>query len=229
MPKHPLQSQADPETVWIQRDSVTCTQTDQEALDAFNTYVRGPLHCSVMETVGSELHVPYRMCLVATLPMIFYSPVDILQCDDDCRSHHGLPSLERGFLAEMLSWLVVGLLVFPTFYPIFLRMLKHAFSAQSKTLRFVLAALGAIATFVYGYLCNGMVCGLTENIFQPGMTGIMLYILLNPPTSSAAMPLRHRWCRCTRFGRWNLPGSACSGHLRHLVTTVLHSSFGFRF
>ena len=52
---------------------------------------------------------------------------------------------------------------------------------------------------------------------------------LNPPTSSAAMPLRHRWCRCTRFGRWNLPGSACSGHLRHLVTTVLHSSFGFRF
>eukprot|EP00439_Symbiodinium_sp_Y106_P074130 s703_g14.t1 len=36
-----VQRQADPETVWIQRDSVTCTQTDQEALDAFNTYIRG--------------------------------------------------------------------------------------------------------------------------------------------------------------------------------------------
>ncbi|CAE7741710.1 unnamed protein product [Symbiodinium sp. CCMP2592] len=171
-------SRADPQTVWIRRDIVTWTQSDQEALDGFNSYIRGPLRCSVMESVGSELHVPYRICLVATLPMIFYSPVDILQCDDDCRSHHGLPSLERGFLSEILSWIVVGLLVFPTFYPIFLRMLKQAFSAQSQTLQLVLAALGAIATFVYGYLCSGMVYGLTENIFQPRLTGIMLYILM---------------------------------------------------
>ncbi|CAE7596734.1 mrkA [Symbiodinium microadriaticum] len=170
--------QADPETVWIQCDSATSTQTDQEALDAFNSYIRGPLRCSVMESVGSQLHVPYRMCLVATLPIIFYSPVDILQCDDDCRSRHGLPSFENGWLTEVLSWFVASLLVFPTFYPMFLRMLKPAFTVQSQTLQFILASLGAIATFVYGYLCAGMVYGLTANLFQPGLIGLMLYILM---------------------------------------------------
>ncbi|CAE7822167.1 unnamed protein product [Symbiodinium sp. CCMP2592] len=170
--------QADPETAWIRRNSVTSTQADQDALDAFNSYLRGPLRCWVMESVGSQLHVPYRTCLVATLPIIFYSPVNILQCDDDCRSRYGLPSLQKAVLAEMLSWLVVGLLVFPTLYPILLRMLKHVFTVQQQTLQFVLAALSAILTFTYGYLCAGTVFDLAYGMFQLGGISLMLYVML---------------------------------------------------
>ncbi|CAE7362283.1 unnamed protein product [Symbiodinium sp. CCMP2456] len=73
-------------------DSAAYFQTDERALDAFNSYIRGPLRSAVMESVGDPLHVPYSMCLVASLPMIFYSATDILQCDAECVSDNGLES-----------------------------------------------------------------------------------------------------------------------------------------
>ena len=159
------------ETTAILHNSVASAETDQEALDAFNSYIRGPLRRAVMESVGNQLHVPYRICLVAALPLILYSPVDLLQCDVDCRSRLHVPSLEDGFRSEMLSWFVVIFLVFPIFCPIFLRMLKHAFTVQSQKLQQVLAILSAVLTFTYGYLCAGVVDGLVYNVFQQGLVG----------------------------------------------------------
>ena len=81
------------EAVYMSRttqDSVAHAQSDDEALDAFNSYIRGPLRTAVMESVGDQLHVPYSMCLVASLPMIFYTAVDTLQCDAACRAASGL-------------------------------------------------------------------------------------------------------------------------------------------
>ncbi|CAE7247851.1 unnamed protein product [Symbiodinium natans] len=160
-------------TAGIPRNSVTSTEIDQKALDAFNSYIRGPLRRVVMESVGNQLHVPYRICLVAALPLILYSPVDLLQCGADCRARYNFPSLETGFRSEMLSWLVVIFLVLPIFYPILLRMLKQAFTVQSQKLQLVLAILSAVLTFTYGYFCAGVVDGLVYNIFQQGLVGLV--------------------------------------------------------
>ena len=156
----------------------TSIQAEQEALDAFNSYIRGPLRSAVMESVGSQLHVPYRMCLAATLPMTFYLPVDSFLCDDGCRSRHGLPPIAEAFLSETLYGLAVSWLIFPTYYPILLRMLKHASAVKSETLQVVLAALSAIATFSYGSVCTGMVYGLTRSVFQQGLIGFVPFYLL---------------------------------------------------
>ena len=137
-----------------------------------------------MESVGSQLHVPYRMCLAATLPMILYVPADILQCDDDCRSRYGMASVDKALLSETLTWLAVIVIVFPMLCPILLRMLQllqKAFTVQSQTLQFVLAAVSAITTFTCGILrllCTGMVYGLTGNIFQQGLIGFVPFYLL---------------------------------------------------
>ena len=52
-----------------------------DPLDYFNQYVRGSLRDFVIQQIGNELHVPYRVCLTAFLPMIFFSSVNILGCD----------------------------------------------------------------------------------------------------------------------------------------------------
>ncbi|CAE7461000.1 unnamed protein product [Symbiodinium sp. CCMP2456] len=148
------------ETTGILHNNVASPGTDQEALDAFNSYIRGPLRRAVMESVGNQLHLPYRICLVAALPLILYFPVDLLQCGDDCRSRYNYPSLKNVFLSEMLAWLVNTFLVFPIFCPILLRMLKHAFTVQSQKLQLVLAILSTVLTFSYGFLCAGVVGGL---------------------------------------------------------------------
>ncbi|CAJ1443179.1 unnamed protein product [Effrenium voratum] len=57
----------------------------EEALDRFNAYIRGPLQAAVVESIGHEAHVPYYLCVVAFLPMNFYSLVNTLGCDS---GHH---------------------------------------------------------------------------------------------------------------------------------------------
>eukprot|EP00439_Symbiodinium_sp_Y106_P073709 s112_g13.t4 len=142
----------------------------QEALDAFNSYIRGPLRCAVMESVGDKLHVPYHICVVAALPMVFYSAVDILQCGEGCRSRYGLPSLEKGFLSEIFSWLTNSVLVFPIFFPVLLRMLKQAFTVQSQMLQLVLAALSGT--------CTKLIDALVYSMFQQGLISLMPFFVL---------------------------------------------------
>ena len=90
---------------------------DDEALDAFNSYIRGPLRSAVMECAGDQLYVPYNMCLVASLPMIFYSATDILQCDATCMSNMGYSSFGNYVLPILLSWISTFVLIVPIFYP----------------------------------------------------------------------------------------------------------------
>ncbi|CAE7370601.1 unnamed protein product [Symbiodinium sp. CCMP2456] len=159
-------------------DSVAYTQTDDEALDAFNSYIRGPLRTAVMESVGDQLHVPYNMCLVASLPMIFYSATDILQCDATCMSNMGYSSFGNYLLPILLSWLSTIVLVVPIFYPVFLRMLKCAFSVQSELLQLLLAALSGILTVSYGFLCAAPLFGLLAVSNQEGSVAVLPLLVI---------------------------------------------------
>ncbi|CAE7688830.1 unnamed protein product, partial [Symbiodinium sp. CCMP2592] len=183
------------------QDSVAHAQSDDEALDAFNSYIRGPLRTAVMESVGDQLHVPYSMCLVASLPMIFYSAVDTLQCDAACRSASGFPSFERYLLPVVLGWLGTIWLVLPIFYPVFLRMLKCTYSVETHLLQLVLAAISGILTFSYGYCMVGLIFGLFDVSFQRGSLGlipllVLLFFLLAQLRSLFGMCRRSgpAWC-----------------------------------
>ncbi|CAE7949691.1 unnamed protein product [Symbiodinium sp. KB8] len=160
------------------QDSVAYARSDDEALDAFNSYIRGPLRTAVMESVGDQLHVPYSMCLVASLPMIFYSTTDTLQCDAACRSASGFPSFESYLLPVALGWLGTIWLVLPIFQPVFLRMLTCAYSVQTQLLQLMLAALSGILTFSYGYCMVGLVFGLLDVSVQKGAIGLIPLLIL---------------------------------------------------
>ncbi|CAE7739216.1 unnamed protein product, partial [Symbiodinium sp. KB8] len=160
-------------------ESVAYTQSDDEALDAFNSYIRGPLRSAVMECAGDQLYVPYNMCLVASLPMIFYSATDILQCDATCMSNMGYSSFGNYVLPILLSWISTFVLIVPIFYPVFLRLLKRTFSVHSELLQLLLAALSGILTVSYGFLCAALLFGLLAVINKEGaMAFLPLLVIL---------------------------------------------------
>ena len=98
-------------------DSVEVDQIDDKSLDAFNGYIQGPLRSVVMENVGARLHVPYGLCLLAGLPMTFYSGVDILQCDEACVASNGFEAFSSYMKASMVTWLVKHLACLPHLLP----------------------------------------------------------------------------------------------------------------
>ncbi|CAE7243290.1 Top3a, partial [Symbiodinium necroappetens] len=159
-------------------DSVEVDQIDDKSLDAFNGYIQGPLRSVVMENVGARLHVPYGLCLLAGLPMTFYSGVDILQCDEACVASNGFEAFSSYMKASMVTWLVNILLVYPIFYPVFLRMLKRAFSVQRECLQFFLAVISSIVSLSYGYFCSGWVFGLFYSWVQHGIVGLLPLLAL---------------------------------------------------
>lgn len=153
-------------------------EIDDRSLDAFNGYIQGPLRSVVKENVGAKLHVPYWLCLLAGLPMTFYSSVDILQCDDACVASNGFETFSSYMKASMVTWLVNILLVYPIFYPVFLRMLKHAFSVQPEYLQFILAVISSVVSLSYGYFCSGWVFGLFYLWVQHGIVGLLPLLAL---------------------------------------------------
>ncbi|CAE7526796.1 unnamed protein product [Symbiodinium natans] len=125
---------------------------DSRALDDFNAFIRGPLRSTVLESVGGEMHVPYGMCLSASLPMIFWSVSDILQY-----CHCGVGDGLRSCAAPLIiGWVINILLVLPIVYPVFLRMLKCALAVRSEWLQLILSALSGIVTFCHSSNCQGV-------------------------------------------------------------------------
>ena len=65
--------------------SVTSYPSRDEILDEFNAYVRGPLRDSVMEQLGSEEDISFKLCLIGILPLLFNTP--FLCCTNrDCQA-----------------------------------------------------------------------------------------------------------------------------------------------
>ena len=146
-------------------------------LDAFNEHIRGPLRSAVLESIGEELQVPYGVCLIAGLPMMFYSGVDTLACDSECRGRIGYASVVQYLVANIICYGTSLLLVFPIFYPVFLRMLKRALSVSSELLQPILAGLSGVLTFSYGFSLFAVLWVLSYACVADGVAGLVAYLL----------------------------------------------------
>ena len=136
----------------------------EQALDRFNAYVRGPLHDAVLDTVGNETHVPYHLCMVAFLPMNFYSLVNILGCDNGlCErsaSEGGYPTVTSYMVTQVIAWFLCLLLTFPLTHPVLLRLMKFVMSCTDGHLQVCLAGLCCPLAYAYTYVCGGIIWGL---------------------------------------------------------------------
>ena len=49
---------------------ITSYPSKDEVIEQFNVYVRGPLRDNVLNSVGHENGICFKLCLVATLPLV---------------------------------------------------------------------------------------------------------------------------------------------------------------
>ncbi|CAE6971381.1 unnamed protein product, partial [Symbiodinium sp. CCMP2592] len=131
-----------------------------DPLDRFNDYVRGTVRKFVMAQIGDELHVPFPMCLAASLPMIFYSSVSVLACENGpCEQTARLSGC--GSVAEYMAlqaggWALCILTAFPLTFPVLLRMIKFVLSYGEGPLQLVLAFLCCPIAYAYSSFCGGL-------------------------------------------------------------------------
>eukprot|EP00438_Fugacium_kawagutii_P020609 Skav206470 [mRNA] locus=scaffold1672:114166:115818:+ [translate_table: standard] len=105
--------------VQLMRDirHVTSYPSNEQILDQFNAYVRGPLRDSVLRSAGKEDFISFKLCFVAGLPWLYFSLTYILPvgCDGlaDCSlsaSRSGYSSVSQYILSNFIfCWIVTPL------------------------------------------------------------------------------------------------------------------------
>ena len=133
---------------------------DSDPLENFNGYVRGKLRDIVISHFGSEHHITWQMSLLAYLPLIFYSTVNVLGCDnaacEESASAYGYKSVTQYVVFQAALWTLAFIVVFPVTYPILLRLLTLALSFPDGPLQRCSACLCPFLAIGYTWLCFGI-------------------------------------------------------------------------
>ena len=152
----------------------------QHELERFNSYIQGPLRKVVLKSIGDELSVPYHLCLIAYLPMTFYSAVNVLGCDNGpcMRSvkEGGFSSLELYLMVQAVAWLLCMLLAFPMTHPTLLFLLhKFSPSDDSPSSSTFAALISCLVAFAYGFFLGACIWGIAFCLAD-GITVIRLLV-----------------------------------------------------
>eukprot|EP00438_Fugacium_kawagutii_P026377 Skav206098 [mRNA] locus=scaffold2150:323293:335747:- [translate_table: standard] len=130
-------------------------------LDRFNGYVRGHLRALVISQIGDELKVQWHFALIAFLPMILYSSVNMLGCDNgSCEiaaAENGFQSVSSFMMIQIVAWLLCILLAFPLSYPILLRMINCVLSYGDGPLQLAIALLCCPLAYIYNYIWGSFI------------------------------------------------------------------------
>ena len=183
---------------------------DRDPLNCFNEHVKGPLRALVESQIGSELHVPFHIALTACLPMIFYSSVNVLACDNGpCETSavlSGYSSVTQYMVTQVVGWTLTIFLSFPVTSPILLRMINFVVSCSDGPLELFMALLCCPLAYIWSYICGSLIWGSIVALVQilgdfnfPGPR------LAYPPQNSSYLKIVRR---CGSFwSRHNLAGS----------------------
>ncbi|CAE7468168.1 unnamed protein product [Symbiodinium sp. CCMP2456] len=182
-----------------------------DPLDRFNAYVRGVLRDIVMMQIGDEIYVPWPLCLTACLPMILYSSVNVLGCDNgSCEESArlaGCSSTLQYILAQTLGWVLIILLTFPLTYPVMLRMLRCILSFGDGLVQRCAAFLCCFLAYEYTYMCGGLIWGAWVPVVQDySATQLMFFLLVVVLMVVQSLCLFYRW---ERQDRENLTSCRC--------------------
>ena len=171
----------------------------------------GVLRDIVMMQIGDEIHVPWPLCLTACLPMILYSAVNVLGCDNgSCEESarlEGWSSALQYILAQTLGWVLVILLTFPLTYPVMLRMLRCILSFGDAPVQRCAAFLCCFLAYEYTYMCGGLIWGAWFAVapdYSP--TQLIFFLLVVILMVVQSLCLFYRW---ERQDRENLTSCRC--------------------
>ena len=106
---------------------ITSYPTKNEVIDQFNAYVRGPLRDSVVNAMGEENYMSFKLCMVASLPSFLAGLVAVLGCQghQDCMigaSFEGFTSDWKYMMTNAVIYLLLNPVNLSLMFPLNLRM-----------------------------------------------------------------------------------------------------------
>ena len=196
----------------------------RDPLQSFNLYVRGTLRDSVIAQIGDELSVPWRTCLIAILPMIFYSSVSVLGCDSGpCETSselQGFVSVGQYMVTNSVVWVLCIAVASPLTFPITLRMLKFTFSFGDGPLQHVAAFLCcALAS-----ICNCLCSSVLGTLFGVVMVEYSVKKLLAFVVMLVVLILQNVWLFCGHIQRRSRNEISCRCIKRQAVYEAVGGS-----
>ena len=144
-----------PETVDDFRH-ITSYPSKDEVIEQFNEYVRGPLRDNVLNSVGQESGISFKLCLVAILPLEWIGWVAILGCDGRADCQKSAACWGYGSVAHYMAGnIVVNLILLPLSMtavpPLMLRINHLVVHFPSRRLRFLAGScFTATVLFIWG-------------------------------------------------------------------------------
>ena len=143
---------------------ITSYPSEEEVLQLFNAYVRGPMRERLLNAIGSEVDIPWKLCAVSFLPLIFDALAVTFSCEGaPCfisAKREGYASTTLYILSNFLGFAIECWLGLPTIHPIMLRVLRAIRTNVSHhVLKIVLGAVCSVGVYVYVFVSTAAVIG----------------------------------------------------------------------
>ena len=143
---------------------ITSYPSEEEVLQLFNAYVRGPMRERLLNAIGSEVDIPWKLCAVSFLPLTFDALAVTLSCEGaPCfisAKREGYASTMLYILSNFLGFAIECWLGYPTIHPIMLRVLRAIRTNVSHhVLKIVLGAVCSVGVYVYVFVSTAAVIG----------------------------------------------------------------------
>ena len=129
--------------------------------------------------------MPWRICLIAFLPLIFYSSVNVLGCDngpcEESARLAGFSSVPQYMAVQATGWVLCIGAGYPLTYPILLRMVKFVLSYGAGPVQLVLAFLCCPLAYLYSTICVSLIlASLTALVehYSPVQVWVFLVIIV---------------------------------------------------
>lgn len=140
----------------------------EDPIKAFDKFVNEKLSEHVVESVGSPTTIPYRLCLLLFLPLLFSSASNVFGCDGmPCKMAAEIEFGEgvgpaQQMLTNAAAWAVGFFGVYPTVYPVMLYLMNVARTKFKVSLfaRGVTELCAITASYTYMGFHEGFAAGV---------------------------------------------------------------------
>jgi len=148
-----------------------------DPIKEFDRFVAEDLSRHVAASVGGEAGLPYKLCLLAYLPLAFSAAANILGCDDmPCDVAAGAElgagaSAAQQMLTNLLAWSVGVFGIYPSTLPVLLALMaasRRHFAGRPGA-RFVGDCLAIVAANLYMGFHEGFAAGLVNTASAQGL------------------------------------------------------------
>jgi len=143
--------------------------TAEDPIREFNRFMNEDLAAHIAERIGRPSHIPYRVCLLVSMPLTFSSASNLLGCDDMPCAMATEVELGKGvtmaqqMATNFMAWTTGVFAIYPTTYPVMLSLMawcRTRFGSRAPRTQAALDFLIVLFGYAYVGFHEGFAAGI---------------------------------------------------------------------